>query len=356
MISRLQGPHHRHRYPPLFSFLLLALLASVVKSFRVGVPSASSSSPHRYSSSSKRITFLFLAPQQLGSFEELQVTDHEKSTRRVALYDYSNHSHPIPFETAWDWQKQLLEEQVVRLTANIKENENNPTSSFVPQQPQNDNDSYSTSSTNTITTIPPKGVDSIIMIQHAPVYTLGTGSDESFILNNDSNDNTSSIPTIRMDRGGEVTYHGPGQLTIYPILDLREYNQDIHWYMRALEQAVMLAIQRITGIICVEPQRQDDITGVWIDDHKVAAVGIKCRKWITMHGVAINVTPTSLEHFQGIVPCGLEGRKVGCLEQFLVLENGTPLSVSEFATYMQEALQDVFQMTLVPADTTRFLE
>jgi lipoyl(octanoyl) transferase len=113
----------------------------------------------------------------------------------------------------------------------------------------------------------------------------------------------------------------------------------------------MLALQRVG--LAHAAERQDDITGVWVDNTKVAAVGIKCRKWITMHGVAINVTPQSLEHFGGIIPCGLEGRTVGCLEQYLVPDT-EPLSVSEFAMYMQEALQDVFQISLVPADTTRF--
>jgi lipoyl(octanoyl) transferase len=91
------------------------------------------------------------------------------------------------------------------------------------------------------------------------------------------------------------------------------------------------------------PERQDDVTGVWVDNHKVAAVGIKCRKWITMHGLAVNVEERSLTNFDGIVPCGLEGRQVGCINQFLE----EPITVPEFALLMKDALEEVFQIELV---------
>lgn len=263
-------------------------------------------------SQSRRTTPLWLAPQQLGSFEELVSLQDHQEDRRVALHDWSS-SDTVPFVTAWEHQKTLVDAHLERLSAETE------ASQFI------------------LPDTPDQGVDSILFLQHDPVYTLGTASDPSFIRSE------RNVPVVRMDRGGEVTYHGPGQLVVYPILDLRGYNQDIHWYMRALEEAVLRALDSV-GL--PHASRQDDVTGVWLNDKKVAAVGIKARRWITMHGLAVNVEETSLEHFQGIVPCGLEGRKVGCLNEFL----DQPLSVAEFAHHMKEALEHVFRVRLVQSD------
>jgi lipoyl(octanoyl) transferase len=209
------------------------------------------------------------------------------------------------------------------------------------------------------------GLDTILFVQHEPVYTLGSGSDESLILNNHPSDNNNNnnnnhvdddehkIPIVRMNRGGEVTYHGPGMLVVYPVLDLRNYRKDIHWYMRALEEAVLLALQDvgIQGAV-----RDEETTGVWIrsndqDDngelYKVAAIGIHCRQWITQHGLAINVekNPISERAFAGIVPCGLHGRKVGCVNQFL--DEKHAITVEQMATSMVASLEEVFRIKLV---------
>jgi len=300
-------------------------------------------------SSSFRTTTLMISEQQLGTFEVIEMTE-SPSERKVALLDYTkdtassssslSSSSLIDFDTAWDYQKQILNEQLERLATissdskhgnNDDDNEN--ISSFLPTMDDDDDDD----DLDKIKNIGHR--DTIIMLQHHPVYTLGTGSDDKFVKslssssnNNDDDDGKSdnyipSVPVIRMDRGGEVTYHGPGQITVYPILDLRSYRQDIHWYMRALEEAIILAISKCGGgnnsnnnngnnnDNSLRAERQDGVTGVWIDNHKVAAVGIKCRRWITMHGLAVNVEQSSLSNFQGIVPCGLEGRKVGCINQ-----------------------------------------
>lgn len=283
-----------------------------------------------------------ISKQQLGSFEVLE-TKQPRSERRVALLDYTS-IHPttfIDFDTAWDWQKDLLERQVNRLMG-PSTSVPSPTilSSFLPINDDSDDGCQDDNTSHTTPTS--AGYDTIIMLQHNPVYTLGTGSDERFVLTS-----SSDIPIVRMDRGGEVTYHGPGQLTVYPILDLRSYNQDIHWYMRALEEAIILALTRCPGLANQPPpERQDDVTGVWMDNHKVAAVGIKCRKWITNHGLAVNVEESSLKNFEGIVPCGLDGRRVGCINQFAT----EPITVQEFAVIMKSALEDVFQIRLLKRD------
>lgn len=191
---------------------------------------------------------IHLAPQQLGEFKPINlVGDEEKqidrSTRRVWLYDFVSNTQQddkIPYEEAWDLQKRLMEQQLSRIGKRPKD----PPlyDQFVPlhvDTTENGND-------NSLA-----GCDSIIMLQHDPVYTLGTASDTSFIHDYDDNsDNASLIPIVRIERGGEVTYHGPGQLTVYPILDLRGYNQDIHWYMRALEEAILLALEKagVSGV------------------------------------------------------------------------------------------------------------
>ena len=190
----------------------------------------------------------YLAPQQLGEFKPINlVGDEEKqidrSTRRVWLYDFvssTQQDDKIPYEEAWDLQKRLMEQQLLRIGKRPKD----PPlyDQFVPFHVDTTEDSNDSSLV---------GCDSIIMLQHQPVYTLGTASDTSFIHDYDDNgDNESSIPIVRIERGGEVTYHGPGQLTVYPILDLRGYNQDIHWYMRALEEAILLALEKagVSGV------------------------------------------------------------------------------------------------------------
>lgn len=281
---------------------------------------------------------LHLAPQQLGEFKPINLVDDEgkqldRSTRRVWLYDFVSNTQKddrIPYEEAWDLQKRLMEQQLSRIGKRPKD----PPlyNQFVPEK----DDGIDSNSL--------VGCDSIIILQHDPVYTLGTASDTSFIHDYDDNcNNKSRIPIVRIERGGEVTYHGPGQLTVYPILDLRGYNQDIHWYMRALEEATLLALEKagVSGAT-----REDDVTGVWVSDKKIAACGVKLKRWITMHGLAVNVDIRSLENFDGIVPCGLEGREVTCVNDAI---DDKQYTLQEFAIHMKAALEEIFGITLVSA-------
>eukprot|EP00531_Pseudo-nitzschia_arenysensis_P002613 CAMPEP_0116121520 /NCGR_PEP_ID=MMETSP0329-20121206/3740_1 /TAXON_ID=697910 /ORGANISM="Pseudo-nitzschia arenysensis, Strain B593" /LENGTH=294 /DNA_ID=CAMNT_0003615337 /DNA_START=189 /DNA_END=1073 /DNA_ORIENTATION=+ len=287
-----------------------------------------------------------ISEQQLGTFEIID-TENSPSERRVALLDYitesgsstSQSSMLIDFDTAWGHQRLILEDQMERLSSarrNGKSVDDQDSASSFLTTIFDDDENMKTGHG-----------DTIIMLQHKPVYTLGTGSDEKFVKGISSS-NGEAVPVIRMDRGGEVTYHGPGQITVYPVLDLRSYRQDIHWYMRALEEAIILAISKCkTNDKVLRAEREDGVTGVWIDNHKVAAVGIKCRRWITQHGLAVNVEESSLSNFQGIVPCGLEGRKVGCLNQFLIEQGDEPITVNDFVVLMKEALEEIFQIELV---------
>ncbi len=151
--------------------------------------------------------------------------------------------------------------------------------------------------------------DVLILLQHPPVYTLGQGADPQFLRFNPTQ---SSHDVVWVERGGEVTYHCPGQLVGYPILNLAYYQKDLHWYLRQLEEVLIrvLAQYGLTG------ERVPGLTGVWLEGCKVAAIGIKVSRWITMHGFALNVCP-DLSGFQQIVPCGIANKPVGSLEQFV---------------------------------------
>lgn len=149
--------------------------------------------------------------------------------------------------------------------------------------------------------------DVLILLEHPPVYTLGQGATEQF-LKFDRND----YELHRIERGGEVTYHCPGQLVGYPILNLRYYQQDLHWYLRQLEEVLI----RVLANYGLEGERLSGFTGVWVQGRKVAAIGIKVSRWITMHGFAFNVCP-DLAGFQRIVPCGISDKPVGTLAEFI---------------------------------------
>jgi lipoyl(octanoyl) transferase len=177
--------------------------------------------------------------------------------------------------------------------------------------------------------------DTLLLLEHPPIYTLGQGADEKFLK---FAPNAQMPPVVRVERGGEVTYHCPGQLVGYPILNLRRHRTDLHWYLRQLEEVVIrtLAVCEITA------ERLEGLTGVWVQGRKVAAVGIKVSRWITMHGFALNICP-DLSGFQQIVPCGIADKPVGSLVQFcpgLTRDRVQPILEQQFA--------EVFQVRLVP--------
>ena len=138
--------------------------------------------------------------------------------------------------------------------------------------------------------------DTLLLLEHPHVFTLGRGADARFLLN------PADVPVYRVSRGGQVTYHGPGQLIGYPILKLEGQDRDVIGYLRRLEQAIAAALARC-GIIA---GRREGLTGVWAGPQKIASIGVGIRRWVTLHGFALNVT-TDLSFFNAIVPCGLEG-------------------------------------------------
>ncbi len=138
--------------------------------------------------------------------------------------------------------------------------------------------------------------DTLILAEHEPVYTLGKNADENHILQNTPRD----VKTYQIERGGDVTFHGPGQLVGYPILDLHNYKKSISCYMRGLEQLIIDTLAEFK----IKADRKDGLTGVWVDDEKIAALGVRVTSWTTMHGFSLNVSP-DLTYYSGIIPCGI---------------------------------------------------
>lgn len=157
------------------------------------------------------------------------------------------------------------------------------------------------------------------LLEHHPVYTIGRTRDQSSLRN----PLALPHPVVEINRGGQATYHGPGQLVGYPILDLTSRGRDLHRYLRFLEDFV-LALAAEYG---VEAIRREGLTGAWVGERKLASIGVGVRHWISMHGFGLNVTPEALSGFQHITPCGLGGVQMTDLST----ESGRPLTVEEVA-------------------------
>ena len=163
----------------------------------------------------------------------------------------------------------------------------------------------------------------LILLEHQPVYTIGRLRDQSSLRD----PARLPHPVVETNRGGQATYHGPGQLVGYPILDLRNRGQDLHAHLRMLED-VLIESCRHFG---VNAGRREGLTGVWVEDRKMASIGVGVKKWISMHGFAINITPECLAGFFAITPCGIDGVAMTCLSH----EAGRVISVVEFAEVVE---------------------
>lgn len=147
-----------------------------------------------------------------------------------------------------------------------------------------------------------RGEDLLLLVEHDPVVTLGRGTRSTSLPLAPAELERRGFAVAEVERGGDVTYHGPGQLVGYPILDLREHREDLHWYLRQLEAALIAALDTLG----VRGERSPGRTGVWTGGRKIASLGIHVKQWVTFHGFALNVS-TDLRAFETIVPCGIEG-------------------------------------------------
>ncbi len=182
----------------------------------------------------------------------------------------------------------------------------------------------------------PARADEVLLLEHEPVYTIGRTPDQSSLR-----DATAlPHPLVKINRGGQATYHGPGQLVGYPIVDLRPRGQDLHVYLRGLEEALIALLAEL-GVV---GQRRNGLTGVWVGERKIASIGVGVRKWIAMHGFALNVTG-DLAPFGQITPCGIAGVEMTSVER----ETGVAYGVEEAGRRATPHLVSALQGMLISA-------
>lgn len=232
--------------------------------------------------------------------------------KRVSFQDMG----VIEYKRAWDYQEKLLADIVAQkiLNRDLPENQKNETPNF------------------------------LLFCEHPNVYTLGKSGKPENLLLDEEGLNNNNAEYYKINRGGDITYHGLGQLVGYPVIDLDNFFQDIHKYMRFLEEAII----RTCAEYGVDAGRIDGLTGVWIDyaeqnnPRKICAMGVKASRWVTMHGFALNVN-TDLNYFNHIVPCGIDDKAVTSLEK----ELGKKTDFKEVSLKVKTHLADLFEMEII---------
>lgn len=180
--------------------------------------------------------------------------------------------------------------------------------------------------------------DTLILVEHPPVFTIGSsGTDEHISVSRDFLE-SSGIEVFETNRGGDITYHGPGQIVAYPILNLKEHKQDLHWLLRQYEEVTIRLLEKY-GITA---RRIDGLTGVWVGDEKITAIGVGVRRWVSYHGFAFNVNP-NLEHFSYIIPCGIRDKGVTSLSKL----QGEEMDMDEMRKKVIKYFAEVFEMEVL---------
>lgn len=181
----------------------------------------------------------------------------------------------------------------------------------------------------------------LLFVEHPLVYTLGKTGHEDNVLISDTEREEMGIEYFHINRGGDITFHGPGQIVGYPIFDLEQMKPDLGWYLRSMEQVMIDTIAEYG----IEGGRSKGETGVWIEpDHtrKICAMGIRCSRWVTMHGFALNVN-TDLDYFNYIVPCGIQGKTATSMEK----EIGRKLDMEEVKATLRKNFEKIFNVEIV---------
>ncbi len=187
--------------------------------------------------------------------------------------------------------------------------------------------------------------DVILTTEHNHVYTLGKAGDRDHLLLNEEGLREKNISYYEIDRGGDLTYHGPGQIVCYPIFDLHNYTLDTHKYLRDLEEVVIRTLKEYG----INSSRDEQYTGVWVGNEKICAIGIKISGWVTMHGLAFNVN-TDLDYFGNIIPCGIFHKGVASMKKILGQEqNMTEVNEKLLQNFMQ--VFDIHVITPIDHDS-----
>lgn len=220
----------------------------------------------------------------------------------------------LDYKEAWDMQEHLLAEMVA--LKSLARNSESPVN---------------------------KPEHKLLFVEHPPVYTLGKSGKMEHVLLNDEDRVRKGIAFFKINRGGDITYHGPGQLVGYPIFDLEQFYTDIGKYLRNLEEVII----RMMAEYGLKGERSKGETGVWIDpgtrgkERKICAIGVRCSRWVTMHGFAFNVN-TNLDYFNHIIPCGIQQKQVTSLQK----ELGHPVDPEEVKAVTRRYFEEVFEIAL----------
>ncbi len=222
----------------------------------------------------------------------------------------------LDYKECWDYQEKLFNEIIAQKVSN----RNNETNNATPTK------------------------NYLLFVEHPHVYTLGKSGDEKNLLINEEQLEEKHANYYKINRGGDITYHGPGQLVAYPILDLDNFFTDIHKYLRLLEETVIQTLNEY-GIMA---GRSAGETGVWLDSdnilkaRKICAMGVRCSRWVTMHGLGFNVN-THLNYFENIIPCGIENKAVTSVQK----ELGKPVDMNEIKQKIKKHFAEQFDCTFV---------
>ncbi|HMH23333.1 MAG TPA: lipoyl(octanoyl) transferase LipB [Puia sp.] len=234
----------------------------------------------------------------------------------------------MEYQKAWDYQEGLLQDSV-RIKSELKKR-----AESMPAIPAGDARSEEVPDTRHY----------LLFVEHPPVFTLGKSGHMENVLIDEEQMERNGTPFFRTNRGGDITFHGPGQIVGYPILDLEKFYTDIGRYLRSLEETII----RVLAEYGIRGDRSPGETGVWIDpgvpgrERKICAIGVRCSRWITMHGFAFNVS-TDLSNFENIIPCGIAGKQVTSLEK----ELGRPVALEEVKEKLRRCFAEVFGAELV---------
>lgn len=189
--------------------------------------------------------------------------------------------------------------------------------------------------------------DVLLLVEHPPVVTLGRSSKQHHLLASPELLAKRGVELFEVERGGDVTFHGPGQLVGYPIVDLKRHKQDLHWYLRQVEETLIRAV----GAFGIDAERNPGLTGVWTHGRKLASIGVHARDWVTWHGFALNVT-TDLAYFDLIVPCGItEVQMTSVARELSGGANGAPETLdADMRDQVVWSFADVFNLRAAPLD------
>lgn len=219
----------------------------------------------------------------------------------------------MDYKSCWDYQEELFDATVQQKISNRKLE-------------------------NSSLEITPK--NHLLFVEHPHVFTLGKSGDQTNLLADESRLKEKNAVYYKINRGGDITYHGPGQIVGYPILDLDQFFTDIHKYLRFLEEAIILTLNDYD----IEAGRIDGLTGVWLDEkdpgkaRKIAALGVKCSRWVTMHGFAFNVN-TDLAYFREIIPCGINDKDVTSMQKELGFKVDTKEVKDKLLTHLSRLFE-----------------